>query len=62
MLYDLCNDPLEGNNQIHNPQLADIQDELRKALNNWMAKTSKYGKEQYVKANYEILSNQNRKK
>jgi arylsulfatase A-like enzyme len=50
MLFDLKKDPLEVKNQIDNPEYADIQMELRRALNEWMIKTSAIGKEDYIKA------------
>ena len=38
-LYDLWLDPAEGTNRIADPRLADIADELRRRLHDWMVRT-----------------------
>ena len=38
-LYDLWLDPAEGTNRIADPALADIADELRRRLHDWMVRT-----------------------
>ncbi len=38
-LYDLWLDPAEGTNRIADPRLADVADELRRRLHDWMVRT-----------------------
>ncbi len=38
-LYDLWLDPTEGTNRIDDPRLADVADDLRRRLHDWMVRT-----------------------
>ncbi|MCH9021598.1 MAG: sulfatase-like hydrolase/transferase, partial [Planctomycetes bacterium] len=50
MLFDLQEDPLETKNQINNPKLAQVKQELQNAMQQWITKTPTTGRDKFIQS------------